>query len=92
MATDSEMGSTAVAAERRSGQRQRVLKGATLSFNGGYGAFECVIRDQSAGGARLMLGDAAGVPAHFDLHLKGETPRRAKVRWRGGNAIGVSFE
>jgi hypothetical protein len=80
------------AAERRSVPRQRVFKSATLRFNGGYGALEGVIRDLSPKGARLVLGDALGVPAIFEFKMKGEAPRPASVKWRLGNAVGIYFE
>lgn len=78
--------------ERRSHLRRRVLKGATLEFNRGFGAFECVVRNISDGGARLSFGDALGVPARFDLRVgpDGEW-RHAEVRWRGPSDVGVAF-
>lgn len=81
----------AVFAERRADIRRRVLKGATLRFNRGYGAMECVVRNQSADGALLVFGDSSGVPSNFDLAIGGDAPRRAEVRWRGLAAVGVSL-
>lgn len=83
----------AVAEERRTAPRHRVLKGATLSFNQGYGAFECLVRNLSANGARLSFGDASAVPPAFALTIKGESGRRAaRVRWRSRTDLGVSFD
>lgn len=81
----------AVFAERRSDTRRRVLKGATLRFNRGYGAMECVVRNQSEDGALLVFGDSSGVPSVFDLAIGADAPRRAEVRWRGLVAVGVSL-
>ena len=79
-------------AERRSVVRRRVLKGATLTFNRGYGAMECVVRNLGDNGALLRFGDAAGVPAWFDLKISDERqPRPAQVRWRTATDVGVSF-
>lgn len=79
--------------ERRSEMRRRALKGATLTFNGGYGAFECVVRNISERGARLTFGDASAVPARFDLTISGEgRSRAANVRWRSLTDVGVAFE
>lgn len=79
--------------ERRMSPRHRVLKGATLSFNQGYGAFECLVRNLSPSGARLSFGDASHVPPAFDMTIKGESARRsAKIRWRGRTDVGVSFD
>ncbi len=78
--------------ERRSEPRRRVLKGGTLTFNKGYGALECVVRNMSARGARLAFGDTAAVPPRFDLRISGEdTGRIAQVRWRTLKDIGVEF-
>ena len=80
-------------AERRAGRRQRVLKGATLSFNKGYSAFECVVRNQSASGAKLSLGETFGLPQTFQLAIAGEDgARRAQVVWRKASEIGVSLD
>jgi hypothetical protein len=79
--------------ERRMEHRRRVFRGAQLRFNRGYGAFECVIRNESANGACLQIGDSSVVPAHFELVLNGEASgRMAHVRWRRTDALGVEFE
>lgn len=79
--------------ERRMEQRRRVFRGAQLRFNRGYGAFECVVRNESESGARLQIADTSAVPAHFELVLNGEaTGRLAHVRWRRADALGVQFE
>ena len=78
------------ATERRRSQRHRVLKGATLTFNGGYGSFEGTVRDMSEGGARLRFGDALGAPGQFSMRVSGdERSFAAAVRWREGTDIGV---
>lgn len=78
--------------ERRREMRRRALKGATLTFNGGYGAFECVVRNISEVGARLTFGDASAVPARFDLTMSGDGhSRSAAVRWRSLTDVGVEF-
>jgi hypothetical protein len=78
---------------RRAAYRQRVLKGATLSFNQGYSAFECVVRNQSEDGARLSLAETFALPATFRLAIAGEEETRtAHVMWRGPNEIGVSMD
>jgi hypothetical protein len=79
--------------DRRSGSRRRVLKGGRLTFNKGFGAFECVVRNQSEGGARLSFGDTSAVPGNFNLLIAGEDVLRpATVRWREMTAMGVSFD
>lgn len=79
-------------AERRAAPRRRVLKGATLSFNKGYGALECVVRNESEKGALLAFGETSAVPPAFDMTIKGCDARRAaQVRWRTMTQVGVEF-
>jgi hypothetical protein len=79
-------------AERRAGHRQRVLKGAALSFNKGYSVFECVVRNLSEGGAKLSLAETFGLPAAFQLTISGERAHDAHVVWRRSNEIGVRLD
>jgi PilZ domain len=82
----------AASEERRYVQRRRVLKGATLSFNRGYSAFECVVRNQSDGGARLSLAETFALPTSFRLAIAGETQiRSAQIIWRKPDEMGVTF-
>lgn len=79
--------------DRRAEPRMRALKGATLSFNRGYGALECVVRNLSGRGARLSFGDTSAVPPNFTLRLSGEDKGRAAVvRWRTMRDVGISFD
>jgi hypothetical protein len=80
-------------AERRNALRRRVLKGATLSFNRGYSAFECVVRNRSDGGARLSLAETFALPMTFRLTISGETETHtAHVVWRGLDQVGVRLD
>lgn len=82
----------ASSADRRSARRNRVLKGATLTFNKGYGAFEGVVRDLNDAGARLSFGDASAVPSSFILRIGDDARARlASVRWRSASMVGVAF-
>ncbi|MBO6538572.1 MAG: PilZ domain-containing protein [Rhizobiaceae bacterium] len=81
-----------VFAERRGALRHRVLKSATLRYNRGYGALECIVRNLSDTGARLAFGETAAVPTEFDFWLNGsDAPMRAVVRWRGLESVGIEF-
>lgn len=77
--------------DRRGARRRRVLKGAVLRFNRGYGALEGVVRNQSADGALLSFGDTTGVPPCFDLIIADDATRTAQVRWRSPTEIGVTL-
>ena len=79
--------------ERRSAQRHRAFKGATLTFNRGYGALEGLVRNISPQGARLKFGDTSAVPSCFELRISGESRiRTAHVRWRTLTDVGVEFD
>ena len=79
-------------AERRIEERRRVLRGATLGFNKGYGALEGLVKNQSEHGARISFGDTAAVPNAFDLSISGDDRRRpAKVVWRTMREVGVEI-
>jgi hypothetical protein len=78
--------------DRRRELRHRVLKGAKLSFNNGYGASECVVRNLSDRGAKLAFGDTLGVPPRFRLQIAADAvTHEAVVCWRGIGEIGVRF-
>lgn len=79
-------------AERRRAPRRRVLKGGKLSFNRGFGAMECVVRNISDDGARLVFGETLAVPPRFTLTIGGDEPREAEVRWRSQKEIGVRLK
>lgn len=79
--------------ERRSTQRQRAFKGATLTFNRGYGALEGLVRNISPHGAGLKFGDTSAVPPIFELRISGEHRiRTAHVRWRSLTDVGIEFD
>lgn len=80
-----------VFAERRSALRRRVLKGATVSFNNGYSSFECVVRNQSDGGARLSFAETFALPKTFWLMIAGERVQKAEICWCTMTAVGVKL-
>ncbi|WP_406854453.1 hypothetical protein [Alsobacter sp. KACC 23698] len=62
-------------------------------FDHGRNSIECVIRNLSAGGARLQISPAVMVPSRFEL-VDGKSGQRRMVRqvWRAGDLMGVAFE
>ena len=78
--------------ERRVQTRQPVAKVATIRFNGGFCELECVVRNQSATGAKLGIPDTWPIPAVFEIVIADEALiRTVRVRWRSAVAIGVEF-
>src|SRR4030095_13165602 len=51
----------------RTAQRNRVLKAGLIEFPGG--AFSCMVRNMSKGGAALDVPSQAGIPNEFSLRL-----------------------
>lgn len=77
--------------ERRADNRRRALKGATVRFNKDYDVIECVVRDQSDGGARLVFGTTQGVPNTFVIEISGGESRTGHVRWRSRTDLGITI-
>ena len=77
---------------RRTQQRLRTLKGAHISYNGGFSAAECTVRNLSEGGALLEFPGIIALPSEFTLHVSSEFKSwPCKVAWRSGMRVGVSF-
>lgn len=77
---------------RRADHRRRVLKGANLYFNNGYGAYDCTVKNMSEGGAMVKMEDSSGLPTVFDFNLKGDTAARsATISWRKNGMAGIKF-
>ncbi|AWN43808.1 PilZ domain-containing protein [Methylobacterium durans] len=78
--------------ERRRTPRRRSYIGATIVFNNRCSTIDCLIRDMSDGGARLIFSDTINAPEQFDLVINkmGET-RRVQMAWRQADQAGVTF-
>lgn len=78
--------------ELRAAERGRSLLKAKIIFNNRMSTVDCIIKNISAGGARIAVGSTLSLPNEFDLDvpLKGKT-YRAQMRWRDAENIGVEF-
>jgi hypothetical protein len=78
--------------ERRNTVRQRSYLGGRIAFNARSSTMDCLVRNLTPHGAKLALSDAVTLPQELDLSIvhKG-LHGRARVVWRGGGEIGVSF-
>ena len=78
---------------KRSTQRQRVLKSGKIVFAGGSFTVDCTIRNLSETGARLRVPTTVTIPDRFAL-LDGQSGKRrdVTVAWRKGDEIGVHFD
>src|SRR3954447_10484428 len=79
-------------AEQRQAPRLRSLLGARIEINNGQATVDCLIRDVSETGAKLIISAPVPLPDRFDLIIpqKGVT-RRVRVAWRRATEIGVRF-
>ena len=79
-------------AERRTSARQRSFLRGRIHLNNGQIALDCLIRDLSGRGARLIFPETPTIPDVIELHiLQKEQTLRAHVQWRQGEEVGVTF-
>lgn len=76
---------------RRSIRRKSFLRGC-VHFDKRRGALDCLIRDISEEGARIIFSDTVSVPDVVELYIpQKEQTIRAHVQWRHGDEIGLAF-
>lgn len=78
--------------KKRVAPRQRVLFGGKIIYGDGAFSVDCVIRDLSASGAKITLGQRVSIPADvwfIDLH--GGVAYGAQVAWRRTPYAGLRF-
>jgi PilZ domain len=81
-----------MAEERRRSSRKRSFLRGCIYFNKRRGAIDCLIRDISDDGARIIFSDTVNVPEFVDLYIpQKEQTVRAHLQWRHGDEIGLSF-
>lgn len=78
--------------DNRTEPRLRSLKGARIVFNNGFSTMDCMARNLSSGGAKLVLPSTAGIPDAFGLNFEDGRRHNCVVRWRTATELGVSFE
>jgi hypothetical protein len=78
--------------ERRKLTRQRSFLRGCIYFNNRGSAIDCLIRDISATGARLIFSNPVTFPDIVDLYIpQKQQTLRAQVHWRHGEEVGVHF-
>jgi len=78
--------------ERRRITRQKSFLRGNIQFNNGRNSADCLIRDISTYGARLIFSDSITTPDVIDLYIpQKEQTYRAHVIWRHGQEAGVAF-
>lgn len=78
--------------ERRRVTRQKSFLRGMVYFNNRRSVLDCLIRDISPYGARLIFSDAVTVPDALDLYIpQKDRTLRVHVIWRHGQDLGVAF-
>jgi hypothetical protein len=78
--------------ERRNASRQKSFLRGSIQFNNRRTVIDCLVRDISASGARLIFSDSVTVPDVVELYIpQREQTLRAHVQWRRGEELGVAF-
>src|SRR5947208_3051276 len=68
------------------------LFGAKIVFNSNSSVIDCVLRDLSPQGARLLVPSTNGIPDQFDLQInRNGVCHPSKVAWRVSDQLGVTF-
>ena len=78
--------------DRRKQQRWPAYLGGKIAFSTRFAAAECLVRNTSADGAKLVVHNGGFIPDEFDLlipHRKAEY--RVRACWRSLDEIGVAF-
>ncbi len=79
-------------AERRQSRRQKSFLRGFVYFDKRRGVMGCLIRDLCGEGARIIFSETVTIPEVVNLHIpQRELTLRARVHWRRGDEIGLSF-
>jgi hypothetical protein len=79
--------------ERRKSSRQKSFLHGCIYFNNRRSAIDCLVRDISHEGARLVFSQTATIPDLIDLHIpQKDQMLRAHVHRRTPGEVGVTFD
>lgn len=85
-------GQTAAAgSERRTQPRRNIDSVSVLFFDPGSRSVDCVVRNISRTGARVVLSEQVDLSPAIQIHVAPGAYRNALVRWRIGLEIGLEF-
>jgi len=77
--------------EKRAAPRHKVLKGATIAFDGSGVA--CTVRNLSSDGAAVDFTNRVSLPLSFMLVIeKDQFMRRCRPVWNNDKRFGVAFD
>jgi hypothetical protein len=78
--------------ERRKAQRSRTYFKGQISFNNRYSTLDCLVRNMSEAGARIVFADTVPIPGEFDVMIREKSEsKRASMVWRNETEAGIAF-
>jgi hypothetical protein len=81
-----------IMAERRVAPRQKSFLRGCIYFNNRRSVLDCLIRDLTEDGARIIFSHTVNVPDIVELYIpQKEQTLRAHVKWRRGDDVGLDF-
>ncbi len=79
--------------ERRALARHKTFFKGRIYFNNRRSSMDCIVRDANADGGRLEVSDSVTLPNAFEIYLPNKDEYfRAKVEWRKGGSLGISWK
>ena len=76
--------------DRRKHRRSPAFMGGQITTDRKLIAIDCVVRNMSGVGAKLIVPNTTLLPEEFELHIaKHETASRVRTRWRRERELGV---
>lgn len=79
--------------EKRKARRRSLERRVWIDLGDGSPVVECMLRDISNTGGKLIFTEPKELPEQFVLRLvmDGRVARKCRVVWKSGNEIGVAF-
>jgi hypothetical protein len=77
--------------DRRGIIRNRTYYGGKIIFNDRNSVMDCLVRNFSPGGAKLVLSATVTLPQIFDMSISKQGSKRARTVWRREDEMGVAF-
>jgi hypothetical protein len=78
--------------ERRKSQRNRTYLSGGIAYNNYCTTLNCLVRNLSPEGARIIFSDAVALPTEFDIVIRrSRDNRRAQMIWRDETQAGIQF-
>jgi PilZ domain len=77
--------------DRRKIHRGRSYLGGQVVFNHRFSTMDCLVKNFSETGAKIVFTNPAAIPGEFDLVIWQKNSRRARIVWRNETEAGVAF-